>query len=391
MLQTEVGTATHLSDKRNFTLTYTITVTQNDNGQISPGTTTVDYGDTPTFTITPDTGYHIASITVNGEPVTVTNPAGQEYQFSAVSVDDSISATFAINTFSITVSQGDHGTISPETTSVNYGAGQEFTFTPATGYHIVAILVNGTTVGATSPYTVSDVTGATSLTAEYAIDVFTVTVGDHTHGSISSTNGTSVNYGDGLSFSVTPDAGYHLVSVLIDGQPATAPYNFINVIANGHTISATFAIDTFTITVTQGANGLITGSSSANYGADASYTIAPSTGYHIVNVIVDGVSKGATASYTISNVYATHTVTASFAVNIDAITATVTTTGDTYSVGISGNVTAQQMSNVTITPYQSNTTTIVSFTVTGPSGTSGFGNMTLPKTSIPTGQTQSYT
>jgi hypothetical protein len=64
----------------------------------------------------------------------------------------------------------------------------------------------------------------------------------------------------------------------------------------------------------------------------------------------------------------------------------VKTTGDTYGVGISGNVTAQQMSNVTITPHQLSTTTIVSFTVTGPSGTVGFGNMTLPKTAIPYGK-----
>ena len=52
---------------------YTVTVTQSDNGQISPGTSTVNYGDTPIFTITPNSGYHIANITVNDEPVTVTN------------------------------------------------------------------------------------------------------------------------------------------------------------------------------------------------------------------------------------------------------------------------------------------------------------------------------
>jgi YVTN family beta-propeller protein len=390
------------------------------------------------------------TITPNGAYAYVTSGG---YGSNTVSVIN----TSEIDTFEITVSQGANGVIAPGTTTVDYGEDQEFTFTPATGYHIVAIIVNGSSVGTTSPYTVSDVTEATSLTAEFAIDTFTVTVGDHTHGSISSTNGTTVNYGNDLSFSITPDTGYHLVSVLIDGETASAPYNFVNVTAT-HTISATFAIDTYAITVSQGANGVIapgtttvdygadqeftftpatgyhivevkmngttvtttsqhtvsnvTGATSltaefaintyaitithsangfisgpryANYGTDASYTIVPVTGYHIVNVIVDGVSKGATASYTINNIQATHTVTAIFAVNIDAITATVTTTGDTYGVGISGNVTAQQMSNVTITPHQLTTTTIVSFTITGPSGTVGFGNMTLPKTAIPYG------
>ncbi len=78
--------------------TYTITVTAGANGGISPGTGFVNYGATPTYTITPHVGCHIASITVNGLPVAVNTPAGQSYQFSAVSADGSIGATFAINT-----------------------------------------------------------------------------------------------------------------------------------------------------------------------------------------------------------------------------------------------------------------------------------------------------
>ena len=203
---------------------------------------------TVTATVTVGANPFGVAVTPNGAYVYVANEGG-----NSVSVIDTPS-------FAVSVTQGSHGTIAPSTTIVNYGGSQEFTFTPATGYHIVAIIVNGTTVATTSPYTISDVTGPTSLTAEYAIDVFTVTVGDHTHGSISSTNGTSVNYGDDLSFSVTPDAGYHLVSVLIDGQTASAPYNFVGVTAD-HTISATFAIDVFTVTVGDYTHGSI---SSAN-------------------------------------------------------------------------------------------------------------------------------
>jgi hypothetical protein len=79
-------------------VTYQITVAQSAHGTIVPGTTTVDLGATPSFTITPDAGYHIASITANGEAVTVTSPSGQSYQFSAVSANGSLTATFAIDT-----------------------------------------------------------------------------------------------------------------------------------------------------------------------------------------------------------------------------------------------------------------------------------------------------
>jgi hypothetical protein len=82
----------------------TITVTQSPHGVIVPGTSNVDYGATPSFSITPNTGYHIASITANGASVTVTSASGQIYQFSAVVANGSLTATFAITTTTPTVS-----------------------------------------------------------------------------------------------------------------------------------------------------------------------------------------------------------------------------------------------------------------------------------------------
>ena len=81
--------------------TVQITVTQSDHGTIFPGTTTVNLGANPTFKITPDTNYHISSITANGVAVPVTSPSGQSYQFSYISVPSSLTATFAINTPSL--------------------------------------------------------------------------------------------------------------------------------------------------------------------------------------------------------------------------------------------------------------------------------------------------
>ncbi len=84
--------------------TYTITVTQTANGVIAPGTSVVDYGATPSFSITPNAGYYILSITANGASVTVTSASGQSYQFSAVSADGSLTATFATTTSTTIVS-----------------------------------------------------------------------------------------------------------------------------------------------------------------------------------------------------------------------------------------------------------------------------------------------
>ena len=146
-----------------------MTVIQGGNGSISPGTSSTNYGDTPTFTITPDTGYHISSITANGALVDVTSPTGQSYQFNPISTDCSLTATFAINTYTITVTQTTNGQISPATTTVNYGADQGYAITPSTGYSINQVSVDGVNQGAISSYTFNNVVTAHTITATFVL------------------------------------------------------------------------------------------------------------------------------------------------------------------------------------------------------------------------------
>ena len=69
----------------------------------------------------------------------------------------------------------------------------------------------------------------------------------------------SVNCGDNATYTITPNACYSIADVVVDGvsQGAVGTYTFTNVTA-AHTISATFVLNTYTITVTAGANGSIT-------------------------------------------------------------------------------------------------------------------------------------
>jgi hypothetical protein len=48
-------------------------------------------------------------------------------------------------------------------------------------------------------------------------------------------------------------------------------------------------------------------------GADLAFTITPSAGYRVAEVLVDGVSVGAVTSYTFNNVTANHMISATFA------------------------------------------------------------------------------
>ena len=140
---------------------------------------------------------------------------------------------------------------SPQT--VDYGAdGTAVTAVPDPGYHFVA--------GARPlpyPRTDTNVTANISVTANFAIDTYTLTYTAGANGSISGTSPQTVDYGaDGTAVTAVADAHYHFV----DWSDASTdnPRTDTNVTAD-ISVTANFAIDTYTLTYTAGANGSIRG------------------------------------------------------------------------------------------------------------------------------------
>ncbi len=296
--------------------TFTITPSAGANGSITPATAqTVDYGASRSFTITPDTGYQIATVLVDG----VNNPAAVlagSYTFTNVTENHTISASFALDTFTITPSAGLGGSITPATPqTVGYGASRSFTITAATGYHLDDVLVDGNSVGAQDSYTFTNVTADHTISASFAVDTMTITPSAGANGAIDPSTPQLVDYGSEHTFTITPDPGYHVADVLVDGESigAVTSHTFTNV-TTGHTISATFAIDAFTITPSAGLHGFIAplGPQSVDYGQNQAFTITPASGYYIADVLVDGTSVGPATTYTFTAVEADHTISASF-------------------------------------------------------------------------------
>jgi uncharacterized repeat protein (TIGR02543 family) len=319
--------------------TYTITATAGTGGTIDPtGTVSVNYGDDQIFTITPNTGYHILDVLVDGASV----GAVDSYTFEDVAADHTIAASFAINTYLLTVQQPTGGSITPPTGSYDYGTVVELTATADPGYSFTGW--TGDCSG-TEPICSVTMDANKTVSATFTINTFTITATAGTGGSIDPTGAVSVSYGEDQAFTITPNTGYHILDVLVDGVSVGAvdSYTFEDVAAD-HTIAASFAINTYTITATAGTGGTIdpTGTVSVNYGDDQIFTITPNTGYHILDVLVDGVSVGALDSYTFPNVQADHTIAASFEEtppNTYTITATAGANG---SISPSGSVTVTE-------------------------------------------------
>jgi hypothetical protein len=80
-------------------------------------------------------------------------------------------------------------------------------------------------------------------------------------------------------------------------------------------LTTKFLATDYTVTVTSGAGGYVNpmGTVLINPGGSQTFSITPLTGYSVTNVVVDGFSRGATNSWTFSNVTANHTLSAVFA------------------------------------------------------------------------------
>ena len=147
---------------------------------------------------------------------------------------------------------------------------------------------------------------------------YTINASAGSGGSISPSGAVVVNYGANKTFTISANTGYHISDVKVDNisQGAVSSYTFTNVIAN-HSISANFAIDTFTLTYTASTNGNITGISpqTVNCGGNGTaVTAMPEACYHFVNWSDDVM----TASRTDTNVTSDISVKASFDINITA-------------------------------------------------------------------------
>ena len=334
-------------------VSYTITATAGANGSISPsGGVVVNHGDNQSFTITPDTGYHVADVLVDGSSV----GAVTSYTFTNVTADHTIEATFAIDTFTITTSVIGSGTLTCNS-PVNYNDPSTCTITPDPGYHLVSLTDNGTDVtGSVSngQYTITNVTEDHTVVATFAINQYTVnpSVGAG-QGTITPDTAQTVNHGDTVQFTLSPATGYHIDSVegtcggILNGGTYTT-----NAITSNCTVVANFAINQYTITATAGANGSInpSGGVVVNHGDNQSFTITPDTGYHVADVLVDGSSVGAVTSYTFTNVTTDHTIDASFAIDTFTVTPSVASGQGTITPDTSQTVSYNETTSFTITP-----------------------------------------
>src|SRR5690606_16255403 len=120
-----------------------------------------------TVTVTPAVGHQVVSVA--GDTTTPADNADGTWTAQAITADCAITATFAVNSYTVTASASGNGTVTPASQGVDHGDTATFTVTPDAGHHV-------DTIGGTCPagtltgtgYQTGAITGDCSVTVAFA-------------------------------------------------------------------------------------------------------------------------------------------------------------------------------------------------------------------------------
>ncbi len=288
---------------------YKINFINSIGGKTEPSGTIIVYEDEElNFNIIPDLGYKIKDVLIDNLSI----GAVSSYSLENINNDHTIEVLFEPLTFTINSKVELGGTINPlGKIKLNYGETQTFTIIPDKGYKITDVLADGVSVGAVSAYTFENVSGDHTIEAIFEPLTFTITASAGTGGTISPSGKVVVKYGESKRFTITPDKGYKIKDVLVDGKSVggVSVYTFEN-IDSDHSIEVIFETQTFTINSSSSVGGTIEpfGKTVVKYGESKTFKIIPDKGYKIKDVLVDGKSVGAVSSYTFKDIDSDHKI-----------------------------------------------------------------------------------
>lgn len=305
--------------------TETVTVSVGDNGTVSPsGSVVVERGEDLELTITPDDGYRIASVILDGTDVT-SEVKDSVFILSNVVSGHSVRVEFEVITYTVTVTAGENGSADPTTSVVEYGKSLKIVFIPEPGYRTSYLTINGgdrIVPDDRTNYVIDD------IIEDKAVEVFferddsayaSVSVAIVGHGTV---NDNSDSFKDevlkGNSYTITsvPSEGYRLSKVLVDNVevPTSGGVYVLNNIARDTAVEVVFEILMFTVTVNVGEHGSCDQQTQAvEYGSDLTFTFTPDSRYAVHSVTVDGVPvEIVDGTYVLRDIRADHVVAVTF-------------------------------------------------------------------------------
>ena len=291
-------------------------------------------GKSITFTADPGAGNKVIRWTINGEDqdgsgntLTWTVPLGMpdstSYDILAILTEDS---------FTLNYSAGEHGgltatangkTVESGATDVLGGTKVTFTATPEEHYEVDHWTVGGQTQNGGNTLDVTVVSN-TTVSVTYKLKQYSVDLTQGANGTARATPTGSVNANKEVTFTATPDTGYHLKHWLVNGETRKTETNSLKLTITGNTqVQPVFEIDALTVNyglaydskqarIQATVNGVaLTSGSTVPYGSNVTFTVTPNGTDMVDSWSVNGQvdpenkmteTKDAETIYTVTNV-----------------------------------------------------------------------------------------
>lgn len=294
-----VPSASNTTVTARYKKSYTITKNTPTGGSVTLSKDSAVAGDSYTVTLTPNDGYKVKSLTLNGSAVTVSN---NKYTGTASGTSDTLAfvATFEPNTsmklyiagrFRVRPSEGS------SSWTTTYASGSDWN---ATSTNIPFTYLSGTTYKVDTYATLAELSadiGSSSYTGNPVFFVYDTTNSKNWYASSATTMNTS---GTTLVSSGGANSNLKFSSTSTDG-PVTIYYD-----SNTHKIWYTIP-DLYNVTINPATGGTVTASPArAEADTEITLTIAPTTGYQLKSITAKDSSN---ASVTLSGTGNTRTFT----------------------------------------------------------------------------------
>lgn len=284
-----------------------VTITQADHGSISADKSTAKIGENVTFTVAPEANYVVSSFKVNGADVAL--DGDNQAVVVMVAGGLNVTASFELGSGIVTIGTIEHGAVTADKMTAKIGEDVTFKITSDTGYDVSSFKVNGSDVDyatkedSTTGKTyweakVKMVSGGLTVTAEFKLAVYSIEWDPTTHGTIAVESGkTSATYGEEVKFIFTPETGYEINYLTINGEQVqwASDNTYTTTMGEyGLFVTVQFGLENETITVNAGEHGTIEHKNKLDdsqdylYGDTAVFTVTPNEGFMIETITVDG-------------------------------------------------------------------------------------------------------
>ena len=236
---------------------------------------------------TPDPGWRLASVTVNGSQAEVINDS----LTLTVEEDLVIEVVFEQMFHTVNARAEDHGAIEPAgTMSLPEGSTQKFTIIPDRGYETEEILVNGERVQAENNVLTLTVEQDTQISVRFRPCVYTVRVSAGPGGSVSPTGEMEAAYGSVLHFALLPDEGYEAAGVTVNGKALPVSESIAVTVREDTQVQVTFRARIFALTLkSEGKGELHAARIDGVLGEAIAVSAQPAAGWHLESVYVNGI------------------------------------------------------------------------------------------------------